>query len=792
MRHRKTTNIYLCLLWLSVYLFAGHSSVQAARVKGEEGIKAAAARSATAASPQRAPVSRSPVRSQPAQVKEQTVQEAPPKESERIPKTSKANSSAVTINFSDTDITLFIKYIGELTGKIFVVDEKVRGKVTIISSKEVSVKDAYRLFESVLEVHGFTAVPSGDVTKIVPAVDARTKNIATKLREEAMSPDDRVETRLIRLKYADPEELKNSFTPLISRNSVMIPYAPTGMLIITDVKSNITRLLKIIDEIDVEGMGEQISVIPLEYATASDIAQTMNDVYQTSARAARRAEAGGGSVPKIVPYDRTNDLIVRATETETIGIKAFIRLLDKETVRGEGDIHVRYLQNANAEDLAQTLTSIRSGEAQAAKKSETPIISRDVQIVPDKATNSLIIMAKKEDYTLLEDVIAQLDIRRQQVYIEALFMEVGVTKNLDLGVEWQTGEIVGSTEGKDFIGFGRQVQNQTFPTNVLSSTGLSFGIMGENITIGNFSFPSIGAVVNAMENQSDVSILQRPQLVATDNEEATLNVGKSVPFLTRGERQDISTGISYANYEWRDVGVILKITPQINLEREVTLRLSLEVSQVVQEEGVETGLKTTLDRSLETTLTVKDANTVVMGGLIEKTSTDGVTRTPCLGSIPLLGWLFKGTSRSDDKTKLYIFLTPHIIENPEEAEEIYQEKRKDLDELGDGVINMYEGRPSDTEDMILSGQGFEFLESEDYDTAEDYFERALEINPDNPYALLNLGVIYDEKGEREKAIQMYQKVIQLDPDDRANLSTNPEEIGNRLSDIARDNLERLQ
>jgi general secretion pathway protein D len=401
-------------------------------------------------------------------------------------------------------------------------------------------------------------------------------------------------------------------------------------------------------------------------------------------------------------------------------------------------------------------------------------------------------MAKKEDQALLEDVIAQLDITRQQVYIEALFMEVSVNKNLDLGVEWHTGETVGSTEGTNIIGFGRQVQNQSFPENVLSSTGLSFGILGEDITLGNVTFPSIAAVVNAMETESDVTILQKPQIVATDNEEATLNVGKNVPFLTRGERQDISTGISYANYEWRDVGVILKITPQINLEREVTLKLSLEISQVVQEEGVETGLSTTLDRSLETTVTVKDAHTVAMGGLIEKTSTDGVTRTPCLGRIPLLGWLFKGVSKTDDKTNLYIFLTPHIIESSQEAEEIYREKRDDIDELSDGVIKMYEGRPNDTDDMILSDQGFELLEAEDYDKAEDYFERALEINPDNPYALLNLGVVYDVKGEREKAIGMYEKVIKLDPDDRATLSTDPEKIGNRLADIARDNLKRLR
>jgi general secretion pathway protein D len=767
--------------------------VQAARVKGEEGVKAAAAKSASqstglasVASAQTTPVSRSLASPQPAQVNTQADQEEAPKKSERVSKTSKGGSSAVTINFTDTDITLFIKYIGELTGKIFVVDDNVRGKVTIISSKEVSIKDAYRLFESVLEVHGFTTIPSGNITKIVRAVDARTKDIATKLREESISPDDRVETRLVQLKYADPEDLKRSFAPLISKNSVMISYPPTGMLIITDVKSNITRLLKIIDEIDVEGMGEQISVIPLEHATASDIAQTLNEVYQTSTRAAQR-EAGGGSAPKIVPYDRTNDLIVRATETETLGIRAFIELLDKEPLRGEGDIHVRYLQNANAEDLAQTLTSIRSGDTQTAKRGETPIISKDVQIVPDKATNALIIMAKKEDYAIIEDVIAQLDIRRPMVYIEALIMEVDVNKDFDLGVEWQAAETVGSRDGTDLIAFGNQTQGNTLQP----IPGFTYGLMGPTISIGEATFSTLGAVISAMEKESNVYIRQKPHLTTMDNEEAEIIVAKNIPYQTRVETSTDLTGREFATYEYKDVGVTLKITPQINQERFVRLQIALEVSQVVEEQSM-VGLPTTLKRQVGTTVIVKDTEKLVIGGLIDEIMEEGTTKTPFLGDIPLLGWLFKAKSDSKTKTNLYIFLEPHIIENPEESDEIYREKRKDIDDLRDGVIKMYEGRPSNTEDMILSDQGFELLEADDYDTAQGYFERALEINPENPYALLNLGVVYDVKGEKEKAIRMYERVIKLDPEDRANLSTNPDKIGYRLGDIAKDNLKRLQ
>jgi general secretion pathway protein D len=718
-------------------------------------------------------------------VNRSAVQEETPKRSE------KTNSRAVTINFSDTDISLFIKYIGELTGKIFVVDDGVRGKVNIYSNKEVSVGDAYKLFESVLEVHGFTTIPSGDVTKIVPAADARTKNIVTKLREEAVSPEDRVETHLIQLRYADPDELRKTLTNLVSKSGLMIAYTPTGMLIIVDVKSNIARLLKIIDKIDVEGMGEQIEAIPLEHATASEIAQTLNDVYQGTTRGApREAAARSRTGPKIIPYDRTNDLIVRATETEILGIKALIKLLDKEAVRGEGDIHVRYLQNANAEDLAQTLTSIRSGDTRTAKAGETPpIISRDVQIVPDKPTNSLIIMAKKEDHAIIEDVIAQLDIPRQMVHIEALIMEVDVNKDFDLGVEWQAAETVGSHDGNDLIALGNQAQGNLLD-KMQSLSSFSYGVIGGTITIGTTPYATIGALISAMEKESNVYINQKPQITTTDNEEAEIVVAKNVPFQTRVETTAATTS-EFATYEYKDVGVTLKITPQINQERFVRLKISLEVSQVVEEES-QAGRPTTLKRGVETTVIVKDTEKVVIGGLIDELYEEGTTQTPCLGNIPLLGWLFKSNSRNRTKTDLYVFLEPHIIENPEESGELYQEKREEIDELVDGVIKMYEGRPRDTEDMTLSDQGFELLEAEDYDTAQDYFERALEINPDNPYALLNLGVVYDVKGEREKAIRMYERVIKLDPDDRASLSTNPEKTGNRLGDIAKDNLKRLR
>ena len=316
-------------------------------------------------------------------------------------------------------------------------------------------------------------------------------------------------------------------------------------------------------------------------------------------------------------------------------------------------------------------------------------------------------------------------------------------------------------------------------------------MLGDTITIGGIPFPSITAVIRAVETDQDVYILSTPQIMTTDNEEAEIVVAKNVPFQTRVETTPDVTGREFATYEYRDVGVTLNITPQINQERFVRLKISQEVSQVVEEES-EAGLPTTLKRVAKTTVIVKDAHTVVIGGLIDKTMTEGTTQTPCLGGIPGFGWLFKSVSKSTDRTNLYIFLTPHIVEKPEEAEEVYKEKKEEIERIREGVVKLYEGRRKETEDMRLSNLGFQLLEAKEYDKAKGCFEKALEINPDNPYALLNMGVVYEAIGKRDEAIRMYERLITLNPEARAFTSSDPERIGYKLVDIARDNLKRLR
>ncbi|OQY51239.1 MAG: type II secretion system protein GspD [Desulfobacteraceae bacterium 4572_87] len=674
MRYQKPQWFFL-FVWLFTALFLLSVSVEAARVTGEDGVAPAVPKQAVQVQKSK---TTSPVKPSVAA-------------REEISLRSNDTEPAVTIDFDRVDIPIFIKFISELTGKNFVIDKGVRGKVTIISPNKITVDEAYKVFESVLEVHGFTTVPSGNIIKIVPAASARTKSVETRLRRGAtLDSEDKVVTQLIPLRYAEPDELKKLFSPFISKSSVMVSYPPTRTLIVTDVMSNIQRLLSIARAIDVEGVGEEISVIPLEYASASPLAKSLNSVFERRAIKQKRT-AGPQTVTKIVADERTNSLVVVSSEDDAAKIRKLVKLLDKEAPRGKGDIHVFYLQHANAEELTKVLTAIPSKKTTEKNKGKAPILSKDARIVADQATNSLVIMADQDDYLVLEEVIQKLDIPRMMVFIEALFMEVNVEKDFNLGVEWQ-GIKTFSYDGKNAGAFaGSSPSGIKTAAGIVSGLkpGFSMGVISDAIKIAGVEFPNLAAVVNAYQQDRDVHILSTPQILTTDNEEAEIMVGKNVPYQVRQETTDAQ--LNYSSYEYKDVGVTLKITPQISQERFVRLKIYEEVTRLVDDTVLaSTGRPETWKRLAQTTVIVKDAQTVVIGGLIGDETTNIDYKVPCLGSLPLLGWLFKGTSKNRQKTNLFIFLTPRIIQNPSEARKIYLNKKEQIETIKEGVIKMYD------------------------------------------------------------------------------------------------------
>ena len=606
----------------------------------------------------------------------------------------------VSIDLTNVDINVFIKFISDLTKKNFVVDDKVRGKVTIISPGKITVGEAYRVFESVLEVYGFSAVPSKDIIKIVPSPDARTKSIKTRLEEEAGDAGDSVITQIIPLRYADPEEIKRLFTPLISRNSVILSYGPTNTLIITDVYSNIKRLLNILKAIDITGVGQQIATIPVEYADASKLVTILKSIFTTTAKGKNDASKN----ITFVADERTNVIIVLAGEGDVDNIRNLVKILDKKTPRAQSRIHVYYLKNASAEDLAKVLMDIpQKTETKSTEgKPTAPVVSDKVRITADKATNSLIIMADMEDYVTLEDIIKKIDIPRSMVYIEALIMEVSLEKDFRLGTEWLIGQ-QGSYQGNDLLlggGFsggatggdagystiGSTVNPLTGSSVTLLPPGFSFGLFGEAIDIAGIQFPSIGAIIQAYKKDQDVHILSTPQILTTDNQEAKIYVGQNVPFQTTASASTTGTEL-YNSYEYRDVGKTLTITPQISQDRMVRLQLALEMTDL---QSATDNRPTTLKRTVETTVLAKDGQTVVLGGLIDDKTGLTTYRVPCLGEIPIIGTIFRSKARNKSRSNLYIFLTPRVLQDPKETQTISDTKRDEIEKLQEDFIKLYD------------------------------------------------------------------------------------------------------
>ena len=613
-------------------------------------------------------------------------------------KEKRESEQFVSIDFNDVDINVLIKFISELTKKNFVVDKRVKGKVTIISPAKISIKEAFKVFESVLEVHGYTAIKAGEVTKIIPSPDARSKNIETILKKEAYSPEDKVVTQLIPLTYADSNEIKRLFAPIISKSSLILAYPPTNMLIITDVYSNIKRLLRILKAIDVTGIGQEIAVIHLEYADATKFIKLLDSVFQSK----KKPQKGyPGKVINFVADERTNTVVVLASEADISRIKKLIRIMDKEVPKGKERIRVFYLENASAEELAKVLQTLSTKQRTTAKgKKEIPVISENIGITADKATNSLIILAEKEDYIVLEEIIKKLDIPRAMVYIECLIMEVNTDKNFNLGTEWIAGEKKSYNDkvgvyGGGFSGGatgGDPGYTSVMPTNPLTGTqvsaplppGFSLGVFGEAIELNGIFFPSLGAVVQAYQKDKDVHILSTPQILTTDNQEAKITVGKNIPFQTRSTAQ---TGTeTYSSFEYKDVGITLTITPQISKDRKVRLNIAQSVTRL---ESTTEFRPTTLKRAIDTTVIVKDKSTVVIGGLIDEGFSETEYKTPCLGDIPFFGWIFKSKAKSREKSNLFVFLTPHVVVSPAEAEEIYSKKKDLIDNVKEDKIKLY-------------------------------------------------------------------------------------------------------
>ncbi|MGH8488908.1 MAG: type II secretion system secretin GspD [Gammaproteobacteria bacterium] len=565
-----------------------------------------------------------------------------------------------TLNFKDADIRAFIETVSRITGKNFVVDPRVAGNVTVISARATNPKTLYAVFLSVLKVHGFTAVPSGEVIKILPEPMAKSSGGPTVSRKSKGGGDEIV-TLIIDLHNVSAAEVVPVLRPLMAAEAHLAAHLDSNVLIASDSAANIERLAEIIERIDQTGERE-IEAIRLRHADAEELVQVLNSLRQSGAS----VEGGVGRKPPVISADkRTNTVLIGGDRGARLDLRTLIYHLDTPIER-EGDIEVIYLRYAVANDLVPILQGIggkADAEGSAASTAGEPPptpglgLTGDVEIQADENTNALVIQADPGRMQALRSVIERLDIRRAQVQVEGIIAEVSNTKAAELGVQWRTAvPSSGVFGGTTFPGAESDLIDEFDP-----------GALALGLSLAYFRGGDIRALLRALSTDNATNVLSTPTLVTMDNEEAEIVVGQNVPFVTGSFTTPATTPDNpFQTIQREDVGVVLKVKPQINEGDAIKLEIEQEVSSVDRSSTIGADLITN-KRSVKTNVLVDDGKIIVLGGLIQDDLRDSEQKIPFLGDIPVLGQLFRNTRSDAIKTNLMVFLRPRIIRDAHTA-----------------------------------------------------------------------------------------------------------------------------
>ncbi len=659
-----------------------------------------------------------------------------------------AKDASTEINVKNADIAAIVKVFSKKTKRNYILDENVRGKVSIYLPGKVTSDEALRILESVLALKGFTSVPvSKNLWKIIPARDAKGATIPTKLSSDLDSATAAVVTRLINLKYVNAEDMQQIISQMISPNGIVNAYTGTNALIIIDSEDNVARLIDIINTLDVPFTSQEMTIVPIKYAEATDLAEKLKEILTDEKnnatinnlrnprilgqnRLPQAPQQGGGASassgktiasrakePKIIADERTNSIILLADDETTARIKALIDQLDSQVDLSGNRYYVYRCQHANAEDLAEVLSGL-SSNAKSSSESANPglqktsdtqtrnrtqerlatqtrtlgtsrltpkssdslqsaTLGEDVSITADASTNSLIISASKADYRKILNLLSELDVKRRQVLVEAMLMEVNLDDTNNMGMEWMT-----SNGGKDGGFFASNTQgglNNLF-SNPEQLSGFSMAaVSAGNLTIGNINVPTQSVLLQAAAKSSIANVLSAPNILTADNEEAEIVVGQNVPMLASTSTSSDNLNNTFNQIDRQDVGITLRITPRISEGDFVTLKVFTEVSNIIDKDpslGFTTSVKTS-----ETTVIAKDNQMIVTGGLISDDNTTTENGVPFLKDIPILGHVFKNTVNSVTKKNLLIFITPRIIRDQFDARSSTIEEKEKLEDV---------------------------------------------------------------------------------------------------------------
>ena len=586
-----------------------------------------------------------------------------------------AASQEYTVNLKDTDIQEFIKFVADVTGTTMVVDPNVKGKVKVISSKPVSQAELYDLFLSILDVQGYTAVRSGQVIRIVPAKDARSSPVPLMGDRSAVGSAEYV-TQVIRLDNISAAKLIPVLRPLVPQQAHMAAYAPSNAIIISDIRSNIGRIVDIIERMDRSAI-QTTEVIRLKYGVAEDVVSMLNTLEKS--RQGEGAEADKEAV--LVADKRTNSVVVTADELSVDRIRKLVAYLDAP-LEQSGNVRVIYLEYADAQEVAKVLTRVMQNISRLEDGgSNKRAGNKDSTIEADAGTNSLIIAADTDEMASLEAVIARLDIRRAQVLIEAIIVEMEMTEGQELGLQWLFSNASGVYGSNISNSSAQQARNRAIASAIVPDDGsenigtrevagalaqipgttLGWGVVDKSLTMT--------VILNALETQGNANILSTPSLLTLDNEEAFITVGQQVPFVT-GSYTNTGVGNGAQNpfqtIERQSVGVTLKVTPQVNEGDSVVLDIVQEVSSISAQILAASDVITN-ERKIETKVLANDSDIVVLGGLVKDDVQDSTQGIPLLSDIPLLGRLFRNNVVTVTKSNLLVFIRPTIIRDDEDV-----------------------------------------------------------------------------------------------------------------------------
>ncbi len=595
----------------------------------------------------------------------------------------------ISMNFVDVDLATFAKFVSDTTGKNFIFDDRLKGKVTIMTPAGLSKQDVFNLFTSVLELKGFTLQPSGvNAYKIIPVAEAKTQNLPI----QQARVNDSYAIRLIPLKYISADDAVKFLGPVVSRDGYISGFSQGNYLLVIDSGLNIDKIIGILNTIDAPPIAEQSKIVFLKYASSDEIARILNEGMQRAG-----GVPGMGIQARAISEPRLNAVILLGDKGDKEAMSKLISRLDIPGAAVQGGINVYFLEHANAEDLAKTLQGVISAQKRAAAGAPgVPGVQNsalsgagNIVITPDKATNSLVIMASQADYQSLVSVIKKLDRQRKQVFVQALIVEATINDLRDIGAKWR----LIATKGGSPVAIGGigTIDASTISGIASGLSGLTLGGLGNFL---NFSFtdpstgtqqtltvPGYAALFNLSYFKDAVDVLSEPQIFTSDNQKAEILVGENVPFPTASQSAYGSAGTATAglitSVQRNDVGIKLQITPHTTEGNTVRLDVYQEIS-AVQSTAAGTNATqiltqvgpTLTKRSTKTSVFVNSGQTVVIGGLMSETMEKTTTKMPLLGDIPILGYLFKENTLSKVKTNLLIFITPIVINSPSDMENL--------------------------------------------------------------------------------------------------------------------------